>query len=339
MFARQLISGMAPASSVRLWSLGLLLGLLFGLGLLPEDATAQRPFRLSDPFYRGETARRHFFDQYALTGEVSYRSAGTFQSDGVPASSSDLAFRFRFDYELARRLDLSAIFDAVGEAGARQLTMSWLVLKYYRYVEENHSDYAFRLAVDPSSNGRMGFPQVDLAFLYTSLLSPVLSTDFAIGMRRVNIGYAQFVPPEPLSEGDIFVIRPRPTVLFTRALGTEGHVMMNYNLHFDPAGSNLFVDFLGEAGSYDLVEAPIEANTGGSIADLGAGEGAIQEESEERTSYRGGVLWVRLGVEFNRPNYQLSPFLGAPMKQWTPDTEDGDWPQARLHFGFQLTLR
>ncbi len=101
MCARQLIQGMAPSSSVRSLSLGLLLGLLLGLGLLPEDALAQRPFRLSDPFYRGETARRHFFDNYALTGEVSYRSAGTFQGDGVPASNNDMAFSFRFDYDLA----------------------------------------------------------------------------------------------------------------------------------------------------------------------------------------------------------------------------------------------
>lgn len=337
MFARQFMHSTAP--SVRSLSLGLLLGLLLGLGLLPQDAAAQRPFRLSDPFYRGETARRHFFDRYALTGEVSYRSAGTFQGDAVPASNSDLAFRFRFEYELARRLDMGAIFDAAGGAGTRRLSLSWLVLKYYRFVEETNSDYAFRLAVDPSSNGRMGFPQVDLAFLYTSLLSPVLSTDFAIGMRRVNVGYAQFIPPEPLGEGDSFVIRPRPTVLFTRALGTEMHLLLNYNLHFDPAGSNLFVDFLGEFGSYDVVEAALEANTGLNLADLGSGEGMGQDDAEEETSsYRGGTVWMRFGVEFQRPNYRLSPFLGAPLQQWTPETID-DWPEARLHFGFQLTLR
>ncbi len=338
MLARQLIPGIAPASSVRSLSLGLLLGLLLGLGLLPEDALAQRPFRLSDPFYRGETARRHFFDRYALTGEVSYRSAGTFQGDGVPASSSELAFRFRFDYELAKRLDMSAIFDAAGGAGTRQLSLSWLVFKYYRYVEESNSDYAFRLAIDPSSNGDLGFPQVDLAFIYTSLLSPVVSTDFALGIRRVNVGYAQLLPPEPISD-DIFVIRPSPTLLFTRALGTEFHVLLNYNLHFDPAESNLFIDFLGEFGSYDVVEAPHHPNTPLNIADLGSGEGAIIEEEEEETSYRGGTFWVRFGVEFNRPSYQISPYLGLPLRQWTPKTVDDEWPEARLHFGFQLTLR
>ena len=339
MFARQLITGMAPFSSVRSLSLGLLLGLLLGFGLLPEDALAQRPFRLSDPFYRGETARRHFFDNYALTGEVSYRSAGTLQGDGVPASNNDLAFRFRFDYELVKSLDLSFIFDAVGAAGARQLSLSWLVLKYYRYVKETHSDYAFRLAVDPSSNGRMGFPQVDLAFIYTSQFSPVVSTDIAIGMRRVNIGYAEFIPPAALTKGDPFVIRPRPTVIYTRALGTEFHLLLTYNLLFDPARSNLFVDFLGEAGSYDLVEAPLEVNSSLNIADLGSGEAPLQEEAEKKTSYRGGTFWMRFGVEFNRPGYQISPFLGAPLKQWIPETDDDDWPEARLHFGFQLTLR
>jgi hypothetical protein len=55
--------------------------------------------------------------------------------------------------------------------------------------------------------------------------------------------------------------------------------------------------------------------------------------------YRGGTIWIRFGVEFNRPSYQVSPFLGAPLKQWTPDAQSGDWPEARLHFGMQLTLR
>ena len=328
---------MAPTASAQSLSLWLLLGLLLGLGLLPEDALAQRPFRLSDPFYRGETARRHFFDNYALTGEISYRSAGTLQGDGVPAASSDLVFQFRFDYQLSRRFDLSAIMDAAGGAGTRRLTLSWVVLKYYRYVEETRSDYAIRLAVDPSVNGNMGFPQVDLAFLYTSFLSPVLSSDFVLGIRRVNIGYAQFLPPEPLTSDDIFVIRPRPTVLFTRALGNEMHVLMNYNLLLDPAESNLFVDFLGEFGSYDVIEAPVEANRGLNLADLELGEG-VQEE-EERTAYRGGTVWMRFGIEFNRPSYQVSPFLGMPLTQWAPQSVDEDWPKSRLHFGFQLMLR
>ena len=332
MFARRL-QGFAPL--MRPLSLGLLMGILLGISLTARDAAAQRPFRLSDPFYRDETARRTFFDRYALTGEVSYRSAGTVQGDGLPASDDNLAFRFRFDYELARSLDLSAIFDAVGEAGARRVSLNWLVIKYYRYIEEANSDYAFRLAVDPAADGRVGFPQVDLAFLYTSPLSPVLTTDFALGLRRVNIGYLQLTPPPEIQPGGSFVIRPRPQLLGTRALGTELHGMMNYNLLFDPAGSNLFVNLLVQAGAYDLIETLITSNSGGSLSDVVE----ASDEGGEKVSFRGGTFWTRFGVEFNRPSYQFSPFLAAPLKQWTPDTENGDWPQARLHFGVQFTLR
>ncbi len=332
MLARRL-QGSAPM--MRLLSLALWLGLLIGLSIPLQDAAAQRPFRLSDPFYRGETARRTFFDRYALTAEVSYRSAGAVQGDGLPASSNDLAFRFRFDYELAKRLDLGAIFDAVGGSGSRRVSLNWLVVKYYRYNAESNSDYAFRLAVDPSSDGRVGFPQVDLAFLYTSALSPLLTTDFALGLRRVNIGYLQLTPPPPIPADGNFVIRPRPQLLGTRALGTELHGMMNYNFIFDPAGSNLFVDLLVEAGTYDLVETLLEANTGGNLAD--AVEGS--EETGDKTSFRGGTFWSRFGVEFNRPSYQFSPFLAVPVQQWTPDADTGDWPQARLHFGVQFTIR
>ncbi len=329
MHARRLLRDAAPRRHGSRW---LLLGLLLALGF--SDAAAQRPFRISDPFYRNETARRDFFDRYALTGEVSYRSSGALQDEGL-ASSADLAFRFRFDYELAPRLDLGAVFEVVGGNGGRKLGLSWLVLKYYRYLEE--ADYAFRLAVDPSSDGRAGFPQVDLAFLYTSLLSPVLSSDFALGVRRVNIGYAQFIPPAPLPREGPFVVRPRPTLLATRALGTELHLMINYNFHFDPAGSNFFVGLLGEGGRYDLVQSSLsQTGTGARAAnDVGAFQ-AEQPALEQKTAYRGGALWARGGVEFKRPSYQFSPFLSLPLQQWNPE---GDWPEARLQAGVMLMLR
>jgi len=338
MVARRFSHTIVSTGSTRPLCLGLLLGVM--VGMLATDAAAQRPFRLSDPFYRGETARRHFFDRYALSAEVSYRSAGSVQGDGVPASNNDLAFRFRFDYELAKRLDLSAIFDAVGDAGARRVSLSWLVVKYYRYLEESDSDYAFRLAVDPSSDGRVGFPQVDLAFLYTSPLSPLLTTDFALGLRRVSLGYLQLIPPAEIQQGQSFVVRPRPQLLGTRALGTELHMMINYNFLFDPAGSNLFITFLGEAGAYDLIESAIQANDRGgfSVTESSAVDGSMPQEEEGTTGYRGGTIWARFGVEFNRPSYQVSPFLGVPLKQWAPNTGD-DWPVARLHFGFLFVLR
>jgi hypothetical protein len=163
----------------------------------------------------------------------------------------------------------------------------------------------------------------------------LLTTDFAIGLRRVNIGYLQLTPPAEIPPGGNFVIRPRPQLLGTRALGTELHGMLNYNLLFDPAGSNLFVDLLVEAGSYDLIETLIEANNGGSLADVVE----ASKEVEEKMSYRGGTFWARFGVEFNRPSYQISPFLAAPVKQWTPDVDADDWPEARLHVGVLFTLR
>ena len=43
-------------------------------------------------------------------------------------------------------------------------------------------------------------------------------------------------------------------IVYTRALGWELHLLLGYNFKFDPAGSNIFLSFLGQAGSYDLLE-------------------------------------------------------------------------------------
>ena len=312
---------------------GLLLALAGLLAFAPLEAEAQRPFRLDDPFYRNEDARRHFFDGYALTGEASFRSGGALQEDGL-AASSDLALRLRLEYQLTDRVDVGALFDAVGGSGGRRVFLSWLVLKYYRYFEQ--SDYAVRLAVDPSSDGLVGFPQVDVAFLYTSLLSPLLSTDFAMGVRRVQLGYARPQPPALPVDGP-YVFKPQPSVLMTRALGSELHLMMNYNLHFDPAGSNLFLGLLGEGGQYELVETQLDrlSERTGTLSTLDEIDG---DEARERTTpFRGGALWARGGVEFRRPSYQLAPFVSMPLQQWNPD--EGEWPEVRLQFGLQLMLR
>ncbi len=337
------LCGSSDRIATRMRSIGLcaVLALLLGTGLLPGSATAQRPFRISDPFYRNETARRVFFDRFALTGEASYRPAGALQEEGgVALSGGDLTLRLRFDYQLAARLDIGAIMEAVGGNGGRRLGVTWIVLKYYRHLEAG--DYAFRLAVDPASDGRVGFPQVDLAFLYTSLLSPLLSTDFALGVRRVNIGYAQLVPAEPLPQGGSYITRPRPTLFATRAIGAELHAMMNYNFIFDPAGSNLFIGLLGEGGQYDQIQTEINGVDLGatrdpsSLGDLQASEAA--QENERKTPYRGGALWARAGLELQRPSYRISPFISVPIQQWNPDAGES-WPQARLHAGLQLMLR
>jgi hypothetical protein len=299
-----------------------LLALLVAGGLLPEEADAQRPFRIYDPFYRNETARRSFFDGYAFTTEVSYRAAGAIQGDGRQAVEADpLGLSFRLDYQLTSRLDLSAILDASGSLSGRSLSLSWIVLKYYQHVE--NTDYAFRLAVDPSSDGLVGFPQLDFAFIATSLLTPMISSDFAIGMRRVRMGYEQLVRNEdPLAE------QPR-AFRYWRAIGVEVHFMMQYSVLLNPARSNVFVAMIAEGGSYELVEQA--SPRGGLAAALGAGAPSWEGD------YRGGVVWIRPGIEYNRPSYQLTPFLNIPLKQWVP--EEGDWNEARLHVGFRLMFR
>ncbi len=311
----------------------LLVGLLLSTPTL--EAVAQRPFQLADPFYRNETARRSFYDKVAFTTEVSYHPEGLGQSGGLTGGSDPLGLRFSVDYELGDNFDVSGIVDAFSSGGGRSLTLSWVVLKYYRYLEE--ADYALRLAVDPASDRRVGFPQVDVAFLYTSLLSPILSSDFGLGVRRVNMGYFQYVPvdaPENLSGP---YVSPRPDILSTRALGTELHAMVNYNMHFDPAGSNVFASILAEGGRYDLVENLLDQELNSGVTRFGDFSSLEADEDASTTEYRGGVVWLRAGAEFNRPSYQVAPYIAAPIKQWYPD--ENEPVVARLHIGMRFMLR
>ena len=163
---------------------------------IPFSALAQRPFLLHDPLYRSEQPQRTFFGGYALTAEVSYRNAGALQGDGLQAVEADpLGVSFRLDYQLASRIDLSAVIDAAGNTTRRGLSLSWLIFKYYERSEQ--SSMALRLAVDPSFDSRAGFPQIDVAWLSTSYLSPLSSTEFAFGIRRVRLGYEQWLINEP----------------------------------------------------------------------------------------------------------------------------------------------
>ncbi len=296
---------------------------------LSPSALAQRPFRAYETFYRDESARREFFDRYALTGEVSYRPAGSIVSEGLASSSADpFGFSFRFDYELAPRFDLGVIVDAASGFAGRSLSVSWISLKYYRTID--NTDYAFRLAVDPSSDARTGFPQTDLAFIYSAVLSAELASDFAIGMRRIRIGYEQLIPTDPTNPNP--VINPGITdfsVIYTRALGWELNATMSYKAVFDPAGSNVYFAVLGQAGAYNLVEAlPVGTDSNGELDPDGADETGV---------LRGGVIWLRSGMEFSRPSYEFTPFLGLPIQQWAP--ENRNWPAARLRLGIQLMLR
>lgn len=289
----------------------------------PGSADAQRPFRTYESFYRSETARRQFYDRYAFTGEVAYRPAGSVQTDAVSAPVVDpFGMNFRFDYQLTSSLDLGVVVDASGGFAGRSLSLSWITVQYYRTVEL--SDYAFRLAVDPASDGRTGFPQVDVAFLYTDFLSAELTSDYAIGMRRVRIGYEQLVELPPTGENNLGV--PEFGVAFTRALGWELNGMMRYNALFDPAGSSIFFSALGQAGSYELIDATPDETA------------AADEDSGANVKVtRGGIIWVRSGMKFARPSYEFSPFLGLPVKQWAPS--DDSWPRSRLQVGARLMIR
>ena len=292
----------------------------------PDPVEAQRPFRTYESFYRSETARRQFYDRYAVTGEVAYRPAGAIQSDALSTPVVDpFGFNLRLDYQLTTSLDLGVVVDASGGIAGRSLSLSWVTVQYYRTVET--SDYAFRLAVDPASDGRSGFPQVDVAFLYTEVLSPELTSDYAIGMRRVRIGFEQLVELAPTTEGAASV--QEFGVAFTRALGWELNGMLRYSALFDPAGSSIFFSALGQAGSYELIDAtPLEAETGGDEDEISGGAVKVT---------RGGIIWFRSGMKFARPSYEFSPFLGLPVKQWAP--RDDSWPRSRLQVGVRLMIR
>lgn len=305
------------------WPLGIAALAFLIIGV--PDAAAQRPFAVYDPFYRSETALRTFHDGIAATGEVSYRRE---VAGNIGSSTPSVGLSFRLHYRLSQRIDLNAFWDAAGTATGRTIVLSWVGLKYYWSVDS--FDYAFRLAVDPASDGRVGFPQLDAAFISTKTFSPVFSSDFAVGVRRVRKGFREFVPAEPaFPENGPIVVAPNSAAQFidTRAMGMELHFMWSYNVIFDPAASNLFVSLVGEGGQYSLFES--EFGGGGAPA-VPIDEGELGE-----TDYRGGVIWMRSGIEYNRPSYQIIPFMSVPLKQWAPEDDD----PLRMQMGLRLMLR
>lgn len=310
--------------------------------LLPSLSFAQRPFLLHDPLYRSEQSQRAFFSGYAITAEVAYRNAGSIQGEALQTlEPNPLGLSFRLDYKLAASMDMSAIVDAAGSTIRRGLSLSWLVFKYYERSET--ASFALRLAVDPSFDGRAGFPQIDVAWLSSSLLTPLSSTEFAFGIRRVRLGYEQWVISEPVLTNN-FVLHDAEVglntrndldVIRTRALGWEIHMMLGYNVKFDPAGSNLFVSLLGQAGSYDLLETSEQEPLLQQLTLAAAKE--FKREVTTTSEYLGGIVWFRAGIEFNRPSYQILPFIGIPLQQWTPSSRD--WPRSKRQIGVRLMLR
>lgn len=307
--------------------------------LLPGTADAQRPFDVLDPFYQEESARRAFYDGFALSGEVNYRGAGPLQQTSESDQPGPLGLSFRLDYSLVRQIDVSAIFDVSGglvsQLGGGPVRLSWVVVKPYWHNE--NTDYAVRIAVDPVNEGGLGFRQTDIAFVSTSNLSPLISSDFAIGLRQAHVGYERLQVDEGDGTLGPEVVSNDPEFVRTRAIGKEIHVMWGHNLHFDPAGSNFFLTLLGEAMDYDLVATrPFDEE------EAEVGEPADAAAEPEQRSYRGGVGWVRSGFEFNRPGYQVSPSISIPMVTWVDAVDEaGTWgPRFQsLRLGLRVTLR
>ncbi len=306
------------------------------LAVLPCTAFAQRPFDVLDPFYQEETARQTFFDGFAISGEVGYRASGPFRQAADADQRGPLALSFRLDYALTRQLNLGAVFDVSGglvsQLGGGPVRLSWIVVKPYWHNED--TDYAVRIAIDPVSQGGLGFRQTDIAFLSSSDLSPLISSDFAIGLRHAQVGFERLQVEDGGGFLDPELASAAPEFTRIRAIGKEIHLMWGYRFHFDPAGSNFFVTALAEAMDYDLIESQLF-----SADDL---EEGTETAADDQGTYRGGVGWARAGFEINRPAYRFSPFVSVPMVSWLDTAGESGTRGPRfknLRLGLRLTLR
>lgn len=275
---------------------------------LPSDAAAQRPFFANDPLYRDETARRDYYDGYAVSGELSYRSL----DGGYASGAGNLGVIFKLDYELTPQFDVSAILDAFGGFEAQSLNLAWLSVKHYWH--RDGADMALRVAFEPRPpiGGGIGFRQTDVGFFYSKVLSPTVETEMAIGVRDVRTGFQGI---EQLEEG----FGP------TETRGYEAHLVLGYNFVFDPARSHISFSLGYEAGRYDLTKRL--------LAPTRPGPGQTSE-------FSGHVLWVQTGFHWHRPSYQLVPYLSVPLAVG----KDGEGPiQGKgpqyVNVGVRLTLR
>ncbi|WP_412060813.1 hypothetical protein [Rubrivirga sp. IMCC45206] len=304
------------------------------LGAVP--VAAQGTFQTLDPSYGGETARRAFYGGFALSGEAAYRDADLLDSTepGAPAPA-DLSLSARLDYALLPQVDLALVADLTGAAQAGRLGLSWVVVKPYWHNEG--TDYAVRLAVDPVSEGGLGFRQTDVAFLSTTALSPTVTSDLSLGLRRLRTGYSDPVPGEPLAEPDAelspvastFNLGSEP--VRSRLVGQSVRGAWGYNVLFDPAGSRLSFGLVAEAADYTILQTRDLDTVDPDPAD---------EESSDRV--RSAVGWARAGIEFSRPSYQLAPFVSLPVFTWADVQGDpvrhGPRLQ-KLRVGLRITLR
>ena len=285
--------------------------------------SAQGSFQTLDPFYGGESARHAFFDGFAVSGELGYRQRDLLGLSQPGAPAADLALSARVDYAVMPQVDVSAVVDLSGAASSGPLGLSWVVVKPYWRNES--TDYAVRVAVDPASEGGLGFRQTDVAFLSSSAVSPTVSNDFALGIRRVRTGFVED-PTETLSDGgdagSVSLLLAEERV---RLVGQELRGSWGYNVLFDPAASRLSIGVVAESGSYAIVRS------GQAESDGGAPE-RIQSS----------LAWLRGGVEFNRPSYQLAPYVSVPVVTWATvrgePVRHGPRPD-KARVGLRVTLR
>ncbi|MEM6337513.1 MAG: hypothetical protein AAF752_13165 [Bacteroidota bacterium] len=308
--------------------------------LVPVAVVAQRPYQTDDPLYRDEAALRDFFEGVAVTGEVLYVPAGaitnagialpdgSFQAPPIASPSGPVGLSFLIEYALMPRLDVNAVIDASGGLRGQSAALSWVALRHY--WTSGSSNFALRLAFDPrpAIDGRLGFRQTDLGIFYNSALSPMVSLDLIAGFRQVRSGYQRLQAVGLPSASALEV--SDPSIYVTRTDGLEAHITMQYNMHFDLAGSHAFAALEYEGGDYTLSEHP-----------LARPDDMVGPERD----YLGHVIWLRTGFRLHRPSYRIAPFLSIPLASsargrnlLVTDQPQGKGPKL-IRLGMRLTLR
>ncbi len=307
----------------------ILLSIAFAASVFVPVVSAQVGFQTLDPFYQDESARRDFFSNVSVSGEVGFRTTSLLRpSSDATSGLGAMVASAQIDYALMRQVDVSGIVDLTGGVGQGTIGLSWLVVKPYWH--NDGTDYAIRIAVDPASEGSLGFRQTDVAFLSTSANSPNLISTFAIGVRRVRAGYD--TSPVQAITGENPPIGTSNSLLAdierTRIIGREFHASWGYSFVFDPSGSRIALALLGEAGDYTLLR-PTAANQ-------------VELASESEDKIRSGMVWMRAGIELSRPTYKLAPYVSVPVVTWA--NVEGEsvrhGPRAdKAEFGLRVTLR
>ena len=303
----------------------LALALAGGVG----GAAAQGGFETLDPSYGGETARRAFYDGFAVSGEAALRGVGAAETG--TATGGNLSLAARLDYAVLPQVDLALVADLTGAARSGPLGLRWVVVKPYWHSER--TDYALRLAVDPASEGGLGFRQTDVTFLSTTALSAAVTNDFSVGARRVRTGFSFASAEDVVESPDDPTASPDPRR--ERLVGQELRVGWGYNVLFDPAGSRLSIGVVGEGGTYSVIPSRVRV-----LGESGDADSVGPADDQRRV--RTATGWLRAGIEFSRPSYQAAPFVSLPVLVWDDAESATDLPGRRLQrvqFGLRLTLR